>query len=103
MIAVGTSCRYFPHCSEVVDKFLDYDWSNASFLEKGTPEEQILRRAYFMKLKEDMQEALCKDVAYHRHSGLPSSWSAFYKYLVAESNRSGMSIGIFGTWETKRI
>ncbi|KAL9419914.1 hypothetical protein AB3S75_037639 [Citrus x aurantiifolia] len=101
---VETCQRYFPHCSEVVEKFtygkhthckelvdefLDCDWSDASFLEKGTPEEQKLKRACFMKLKVDMQEALCKDVAYHRRSGLPSSWPAFYKYM-AESNRSGM-------------
>ncbi|KAH9770551.1 hypothetical protein KPL71_012419 [Citrus sinensis] len=74
---------YFLHFSEVVDEFLDFGWSDASFLEK----------AYFMKLKEDMQKALCKDVAYHRRSGmlfqLPSSLSALYKYM-AESNRSGM-------------
>ncbi|GAY62900.1 hypothetical protein CUMW_221440, partial [Citrus unshiu] len=82
---------YFLHFSEVVDEFLDCGWSDASFLEKGTPEEQKIKRAYFMKLKEDMQKALCKDVAYHRRSGmlfqLPSSLSALYKYM-AESNRS---------------
>ena len=80
MIAVETCDRNFPHCSvvadnflhfnsshcsEVVDEFLDFDWSDASFLEKGTPDEQ--------KLKVDMQEALPKDVAYHRRSGLPAS------------------------------
>ncbi|KAL9419918.1 hypothetical protein AB3S75_037643 [Citrus x aurantiifolia] len=101
---VETGQRYFPHCSDVVDKFrycnrphcselvdeyLDCDWSDASLLEKSTPEEQKLKRASFTKLKVDMQEALRKDVAYHRCSGLPSSWSALYKYL-AESNRSGM-------------
>ncbi|KAK9190917.1 hypothetical protein WN943_019527 [Citrus x changshan-huyou] len=104
VIAVETGQRYFPHCSDVVDKFrycnrphcselidefLDCDWSDDSLLEKGTPEEQKLKRAGFMKLRVDMQEALRKDVAYHRCSGLPSSWSAFYKYM-AESNRSGM-------------
>ncbi|KAH9705987.1 BTB/POZ domain and ankyrin repeat-containing protein NPR2 [Citrus sinensis] len=88
-VAVETGDRYFPHCSQVVNDFLD-----ASLLEKSTLEEQ--------KLKVDMQEALPKDVAYHRRSGLPSSWSAFYKYMaesnqsafykyLAESNRSGMS------------
>ena len=66
MIAVETCDRNFPHCSvvadnflhfnsphcsEVVDEFLDCDWSDASFLEKGTPDEQKLKRAGFMKLK----------------------------------------------------
>ncbi|XP_024041444.1 regulatory protein NPR4 isoform X1 [Citrus clementina] len=81
--SVETGQRYFPHCSdvaeefvdcyflhfsEVVDEFLDCDWSDAL-------------------LKVDMQEALRKDVAHHRCLGLPSPWSAFYKYM-AESNRS---------------
>ena len=101
MIAVETGDRYFPHCSQVVDDFLgvyDFlgvnDFLDASLLEKSTLEEQ--------KLKVDMQEALPKDVAYHRRLGLPSSWPAFYQYMagsnqsafykyVAESNRSGMS------------
>ena len=89
MIAVETGHLYFPHCSEVVDRFLD--WTYAS-----TPEMDE------EKLKVDMGEAFCKDVAYHRRLGLPSSWPAFYKYMaeskrsafhkyVAESNRSGMS------------
>ena len=103
MIAVETAHRYFPHytevaelmfhnfynCSEVVDEFLDCDWSDASFLEKGTPVEQKFKRACFMKIKEGIQEAFCKDVAYQRRSGLPSSSSAFYRYM-AESDRSGM-------------
>ncbi|KAH9770563.1 BTB/POZ domain and ankyrin repeat-containing protein NPR2 [Citrus sinensis] len=106
---VETGQRYFPNCSEVVEKFmffkfmffnpancselvdefLDCDSSDASLLEKGTPEVQKLQRACFMKLKVEMPEAFCKDVAYQRRSGLPSSWSAFYKYM-AESNRSDM-------------
>ncbi|KAH9705951.1 BTB/POZ domain and ankyrin repeat-containing protein NPR2 [Citrus sinensis] len=100
---VETAHRYFPHytevaelmfhnfynCSEVVDEFLDCDWSDASFLEKGTPVEQKFKRACFMKIKEGIQEAFCKDVAYQRRSGLPSSSSAFYRYM-AESDRSGM-------------
>ncbi|KAK9187986.1 hypothetical protein WN944_019385 [Citrus x changshan-huyou] len=109
VIAVETGQRYFPNCSEVVEKFmffkfmffnpancselvdefLDCDSSDASLLEKGTPEVQKLQRACFMKLKVEMPEAFCKDVAYQRRSGLPSSWSAFYKYM-AESNRSDM-------------
>ncbi|GAY68220.1 hypothetical protein CUMW_262410 [Citrus unshiu] len=86
-----------PHCLEMVNEFLDCDWSDASLLEKVSPEERKLERAGFMKLRVDIHEALCKDVAYHRHSR-----SAFYKYMaednrlafykyMAEGNRSGMS------------
>lgn len=73
---VETGRRYFPHCSEVVDKFLDCDWSDASLLEKGTPEEQKLKRARFMELKEDVQKAFYKDIAEKNRSGLSSSSSS---------------------------
>ncbi|KAK9190914.1 hypothetical protein WN943_019524 [Citrus x changshan-huyou] len=112
VIAVETAHLYFPHCSQVVEvfmdidsphclemvnEFLDCDWSDASLLEKVSPEERKLERAGFMKLRVDIHEALCKDVAYHRLSR-----SAFYKYMaednrlafykyMAEGNRSGMS------------
>ncbi|KAH9705994.1 Regulatory protein NPR1 [Citrus sinensis] len=67
-----TGRRYFPRtrCSEVVDKFLDCDWSDASFLEKGTPEEQKLKRTRFMELKEDVKKAFYKDMAEKNRSGL---------------------------------
>ncbi|GAY68214.1 hypothetical protein CUMW_262390, partial [Citrus unshiu] len=107
---VETGQRYFPHCSEVaelmfrtfydcsevVDEFLDCNWSDASLLEKGTPEEHKLRRAYFMKLKVDMQEALRKDVAYHRCLGLPSSWPAFNQYMAGR-NQSAFCKNYHGT------
>ena len=76
MIAVETGRRYFPHCSDVVDKFLDCDWSDASLLENGTPEEQRLKRARFMELKEDVQKAFYKDMAEKNRSGLSSSSSS---------------------------
>ncbi|KAH9705967.1 BTB/POZ domain and ankyrin repeat-containing protein NPR2 [Citrus sinensis] len=109
-VAVETGQRYFPHCSEVaelmfrtfydcsevVDEFLDCNWSDASLLEKGTPEEHKLRRAYFMKLKVDMQEALRKDVAYHRCLGLPSSWPAFNQYMAGR-NQSAFCKNYHGT------
>ncbi|KAL9419912.1 hypothetical protein AB3S75_037638 [Citrus x aurantiifolia] len=86
---VETGQRYFPHCSEVVNDFLN--WTDASTQEMDEE-----------KLKVDMGEAFCKDVAYHRRLGLPSSWPAFYQYMagsnqsafykyVAESNGVGMS------------
>ncbi|KAH9705979.1 Regulatory protein NPR1 [Citrus sinensis] len=89
VIAVERGRRYFPHCSEVVDKFLDCDWLDASLLESDALEEQKLKRARLIELEEDVQEAFCKDMAYDNRSGLPSSSSAFYDYM-AENNRSGM-------------
>ena len=74
MIAVETGEQYFPHCSELVDRFLHWPYASTPEMDEE-------------KLKVYVQEAFCKDVAYHRRLGLPSSWSAFYKYM-AESNQS---------------
>ncbi|KAK9190919.1 hypothetical protein WN943_019529 [Citrus x changshan-huyou] len=89
LLIIERGRRYFPHCSEVVDKFLDCDWPDASLLESDALEEQKLKRARLIELEEDVQLAFCKDMAYDNRSGLPSSSSAFYDYM-AENNRSGM-------------
>lgn len=75
-MAVETGRRYFPHCSERLDKFLeDDDMPDAFFLEKGTAEEQKMKKMRFMELKEDVQKAFYKDIAESR-SGLSSSSSS---------------------------
>ncbi|XP_054777388.1 BTB/POZ domain and ankyrin repeat-containing protein NPR1 [Prosopis cineraria] len=72
MKTVETGRRYFPHCSEVLDKFMDDDLPDLFYLEKGTPDEQKIKRARFMELKEDVQKAFSKDKA----AGIPSSSSS---------------------------
>lgn len=73
---VETGRRYFPNCSERLDKFLeDDDMPDAFFLDKGTPEEQKMKKMRFMELKEDVQKAFYKDIAESR-SGLSSSSSS---------------------------
>ncbi|KAK1432539.1 hypothetical protein QVD17_09436 [Tagetes erecta] len=64
--------RYFPHCSEVLDKFMEDDLQDLFILEKGTLEEQEIKRSRFMELKEDVQRAFTKDKA-ELHRGLSSS------------------------------
>ncbi|KAM1919908.1 hypothetical protein ACFX15_023788 [Malus domestica] len=67
--------RFFPNCSEVLDKFLDDELDMADFiLEKGTPEEQRIKRTRFLELKEDVQQAFYKDVAEQNRSA--SSFSS---------------------------
>ncbi|CAL5346730.1 unnamed protein product [Camellia sinensis] len=70
--------RYFPHCSEVLDKFMEDDLPDLFYLEKGSPEEQKVKRTRFVELKEDVQRAFNKDKAEQQRTGLstPSS-SAF--------------------------
>ncbi|XP_016701227.1 BTB/POZ domain and ankyrin repeat-containing protein NPR1 isoform X2 [Gossypium hirsutum] len=68
--------RYFPHCSEVLDKFMEDDLPDLSYLETGTPEEQRIERSRFRELKEDVQRAFKKDKAEFNRNGLSSSSSS---------------------------
>ncbi|KAL6894512.1 hypothetical protein ACP4OV_008610 [Aristida adscensionis] len=55
--------RYFPHCSDVLDKFLNEESTDLIFLETGTPEDQQIKRMRFSELKEDVRKAFTKDKA----------------------------------------
>ncbi|KAI9122653.1 hypothetical protein K1719_006493 [Acacia pycnantha] len=72
MKTVEMGRRYFPHCSEVLDKFMEDDLPDLFYLEKGTTDEQKIKRARFMELKEDVQKAFNKDKA----NGIPASSSS---------------------------
>ncbi|KAJ8758790.1 hypothetical protein K2173_000511 [Erythroxylum novogranatense] len=63
MKTVETGRRYFPNCSEVIDKFMDDDFLDLFDLERGTPDEQGIRRTRYMELKEDIHKAFDKDKA----------------------------------------
>lgn len=72
--------HYFPHCSEVLDRFLDdveeNDMPDAYVLEKGTQEEQLKKRMRFMELKDEVQKAFSKDMAENNRTVLSSSSSS---------------------------
>eukprot|EP00258_Populus_trichocarpa_P022123 XP_024438142.1 regulatory protein NPR3 isoform X2 [Populus trichocarpa] len=76
MKTVEMGRRYFPNCSEVLDKFMEDDLPDLFFLEKGTPDEQRIKRTRFMELKEDVQKAFNKDKAVINRSVLSSSSSS---------------------------
>ncbi|KAF9668169.1 hypothetical protein SADUNF_Sadunf15G0101100 [Salix dunnii] len=76
MKTVEVGRRYFPNCSEVLDKFMEDDLPDLFYLEKGTPDEQKIKRIRFMELKEDVQRAFTKDKAEINLSGLSSSSSS---------------------------
>ncbi|KAK3446302.1 BTB/POZ domain and ankyrin repeat-containing protein NPR1 [Eucalyptus grandis] len=68
--------RYFPHCSEVLDKFLD-EAPDDFFLDQGTSEEKTSKKMRFMELKEEFQKAISKDMAENKKSGrFPASSSS---------------------------
>ncbi|OMO65892.1 BTB/POZ-like protein [Corchorus olitorius] len=76
MKTVEMGRRYFPHCSEVLDKFMEDDLPDLFYLEKGSPEEQKLKRSRFRELKDDVQKAFTKDKAEFNRTGLTSSSSS---------------------------
>ena len=66
MLAVELGRRYFPNCSQVLDKILEDDLPDsldAFYLQKGTPDEQIIKKMRFCELKEDVRKAFSKDKA----------------------------------------
>lgn len=78
---VETGKRYFPNCSEALDKFVTDELPDLLYLEKGTAEEQRIKRKRFKELKNDVQKAFDKDKAAElNQSGLsPSSSSTSLK------------------------
>ncbi|PRQ29966.1 putative chromatin remodeling & transcription regulator ABTB family [Rosa chinensis] len=75
MKTVNMGRCYFPHCSEVLDKFMEDDLPDLFFLETGTPDEQKIKRMRFMELKDEVHKAFSKDKAELNLSGLTSSSS----------------------------
>ncbi|KAG8364517.1 hypothetical protein BUALT_Bualt18G0005400 [Buddleja alternifolia] len=72
---VETGRRFFPNCSEVLDRLLEDDDLGALLLEKGTPEEQRKKRMRYMELKDDVMKAFNKDIAEQKIAGFSSSSS----------------------------
>ncbi|KAL6282862.1 hypothetical protein ACE6H2_013791 [Prunus campanulata] len=75
MNTVALGRRYFPHCSEVLDKFIEDDLPDLFYLETGTSDEQKIKRMRFMELKEEVHKAFNKDKAELNLPGLSSSSS----------------------------
>ncbi|KAK8686983.1 hypothetical protein V6N13_085816 [Hibiscus sabdariffa] len=60
---VETGRRYFPHCAEVLDKFLVDDMLDPCLFEEGSLEEQRMKKRRLTELKEELLEAFYKDKA----------------------------------------
>ncbi|KAH6780973.1 NPR1-like protein 3 [Perilla frutescens var. hirtella] len=84
---VETGRRFFPNCSEVLDQLLEDDTLGTLLLEKGTPEEQRLKRLRYMELKQDVMKAFSKDMAEHKWTGLSSSSSCSTSQKVSGMNK----------------
>ncbi|KAL6616122.1 hypothetical protein ACP70R_038392 [Stipagrostis hirtigluma subsp. patula] len=90
MKTVELGRRYFPNCSQVLDKFLEHDLPDGLdaflVLQKGTPDEQKVKRMRFCELKEDVRKAFSKDKADNNSmlSSLSSSSSSSPPLKVAK-------------------
>lgn len=76
LLTVEYGRRFFPNCSEVLDNFMEDDLPDLFFLQKGTPDEQKIKRARFCELKDVVLKAFNKDKAESKRSGLSSSSSS---------------------------
>eukprot|EP01018_Ginkgo_biloba_P004028 Gb_08411 [translate_table: standard] len=68
--------RFFPRCSRVLNKLMDDDISEFTCLEKGTSEEQRVKRQRYDELKDTLSEAFSKDKEEFEKSGMSSSSSS---------------------------
>ncbi|KAL3502501.1 hypothetical protein ACH5RR_036950 [Cinchona calisaya] len=72
---VETGRRFFPNCSEVLDRFVEDDMLETLLLEKGPPEEQSAKKMRYMELKDEVMKAFHKDKAENNWVSLSSSSS----------------------------
>lgn len=89
-IAVETGKRFFPHCSEVVDRFLQDEMHGTLLLEEGPPEEQSVKKMRYMELKDEVMKAFDKDKAENNWPNFSSSssCSSFPKAGIKSRKRS---------------
>uniref|UniRef100_J3L4G2 NPR1/NIM1-like C-terminal domain-containing protein n=2 Tax=Oryza brachyantha TaxID=4533 RepID=J3L4G2_ORYBR len=79
MKTVELGRRYFPNCSQVLDKFLEEDLPDspdALYLQNGTSGEQNVKRMRFCELKEDVRKAFSIDRADNSMLSILSSSSS---------------------------
>lgn len=87
MKTVELGRKYFPHCSDVLDKFLIEESTDLFFLESGTAEDQHTRRMRFSELKDEVNKAFNKDKAAIGSSSTSSSSSPRADGKVRHGNK----------------
>lgn len=75
---VDTGRRFFPNCSEVLDRLiiLEDDTLDSLMLESGTPEEQRSKKMRYTELKNEVMKAFNKDKAEKYWAGFSTSSSS---------------------------
>lgn len=75
--AVELGKRFFPRCSQVLDKIMDTDdLSQLAYLGKDTQDEREMKRQRYMEIQELLSEAFSEDKEEFRWSNNLSSSSS---------------------------
>ncbi|WCJ42705.1 BTB/POZ domain and ankyrin repeat-containing protein NPR1 [Euphorbia peplus] len=81
--------RYFPRCSEVLNRIVDAsDFGQLSYVRNDTPEEQQRKKQRYMELQEDLCNAFNEDKQEFEKSAVASSSS----YKATEAVRSNRKL-----------
>ncbi|KAJ8532623.1 hypothetical protein K7X08_012546 [Anisodus acutangulus] len=73
---VETGRRFFPNCSEVLDKLMEDDTLDSLMLKSDTSEEQRSKKMRYTELKDEVMKAFNKDKAEMGWAGFPTSSSS---------------------------
>lgn len=77
MWAVELGKRFFPRCSQVLDKIMDTDdLSQLAYLGKDTQDEREMKRQRYMEIQELLSEAFSEDKEEFRRANSLSSSSS---------------------------
>lgn len=80
--------RFFPRCSDVLNKIMDADdISELAYLGKDTPEERVLKRQRYMELQEVLNKAFNEDKEEFDRSTLSSSASSTSRVVVRSNGK----------------
>ncbi|KAK3025776.1 hypothetical protein RJ639_041932 [Escallonia herrerae] len=87
--------RFFPRCSDVLNKIMDADdLSELAYLGNGSPDERQLKKQRYIELQEVLGRAFSEDKEeFHRSNNLSSS-SSFHRSNNLSSSSSSASAGM---------
>lgn len=84
--------RFFPRCSEVLDKILDSDdLAQLAFGEEDTPENRLQKRQRYMEIQETFKKAFSEDKDEFGNSSLTASSSSTSKSTAGKRSNGKLS------------
>lgn len=91
MWAVELGKRFFPRCSEVLNKIMDADdLSQLAYLGHDTPAERLVKKRRYMELQEVLSKAFNEDKEEIGRSALSSSSSSTSIGVMRHNGKLGI-------------